>query len=116
MDIPKNRAENLSWWGRVTRETHFNYKSYPCSAVYAYAILNDLLDEPIDEWDLPENIRPVVENLVPNENLQGWRRAEGLSRTQQAFLNEAGVFDGIFNTENNDYTYNRELMSAISVD
>lgn len=122
----KIRAENLCWWGRIGANTHFNYKSYPCSAVYAYRVLTDLGRRPPergaevevfpDDWDLPEAIMPQGVNLTPNENLQGWSPSTILSHTQRAFLFEAVVEEGIFPVDIPDWSYNKRLMTAVSIE
>lgn len=54
--------------------------------------------------------------LTPNENLQGWSPATILSHTQRAFLFEAGVEEGMFPVDIPDWSYNKRLMTAVSIE
>jgi hypothetical protein len=92
-------VRSVGWFGRVTTDTHYLYREYPCLAVYVERVMMDLNfnhrereqrrahaaweadedalndEEPdIDPeiWNLPDDMPPVEENARrPTENLLG---------------------------------------------
>ncbi|XP_033220013.1 uncharacterized protein LOC117174767 [Belonocnema kinseyi] len=85
----------IGWFGRVSKDTHLFYKTYPCLAVFVQAMIQDLkyTAEIADStWDLPADIRPTEPGAgLPTQNLLGYQRAVKLTRNQVQFLNCAGV-------------------------
>lgn len=145
MTLRKLRAEGMRWWGQIGANSHFYYKSYPCSAVYARRILADLGErllprrhgepEAAEEDELEEVLPQIPElpapdfptdwnlhgavmpdNLTPNENMQGWRPSTQLSQIQQNFQAEAGIGEDHFPLDIPDWTLNKRLMVAVSIE
>lgn len=130
-------ADKNGWFGAVNENTHYLYKSYPCSPVYASRVQQDLrysgfpdddvvqdvdqLDEDdieVDEneriWNLPDEIRCQAQGCGnPNENMLGYKYAEKLNSEKISFLTSCGINPNRFTSVNTGDTLNIELMNAV---
>jgi len=78
------------WFGRVDHQTHYLYGAYPCTATYAYRIIQELtMNEDMDNtWDLPDPITPLEPNHGhPTQNFLGYRPLVRPRPDARAFIN-----------------------------
>lgn len=99
-------TNTIGWYGRVSVGTHYLYAHYPCLAVYAQRIEEDMLrtqDHGRDpDWNLPDAIRPEEANAgLPTANLLGYSPSEIYKPEQLRFMREGGISnDGSFDSDN----------------
>lgn len=89
------------YFGRVSAETHFLYRMYPCVAVYLQNVVESVQlaeaasPHPGRMWNLPENIRPEdFPEALPTANLLGWTPLIPLMDEQRRFLKHSGCRPG----------------------
>nr|WAK75587.1 MAG: hypothetical protein [Partitiviridae sp.] len=107
------------WFGRVGSQTHYLYKSYPCLAVFARRIQEDIAASRRAAhavgWDLPEEIQPAeAEHGLPTPNLLGYARAVQYRQEVVTFLTSTGVEEDSFPSVNASVPFCVELMNAVA--
>lgn len=108
-------GHSKGWFGAFGPQTHTLYRSYPCLAVYAQRMVQDLLftATPRDPyWCFPDLIASA-DFGKPNRNILGYAPARKLSREQSDFLNEVGIQADGFQTKNDSIPMLMELLHAV---
>lgn len=107
------------WFERIGANSHWKYAAYPCTAVYARRIMEELnLQGPAQaDWHLPDVIQPVEEHHgFPTRNLLGYGPLVRPRPDALAFIQSSGVTGANFPSTYDCASYNRALMSAISAE
>lgn len=90
------------------------YASYPCLAVYAQRIAQDLFrvaNPAVVRWDLPVELRAPGKSI--NYNCLGFAPAARISAEQVAFLNSAGVSLDRFYFDNLELPVINQLIVSV---
>lgn len=109
------RAAGITgWFGQVNELTHWLYASYPCLAVYVRRMQRDLDAVEIGPWNLPPGINPGIAAAGnPTRNMLGWAPTVDLRQDAVHFLNENGVEEAMFRSENGSLPINYDLLASI---
>lgn len=109
-------GNSSGWFGQVSVDTQPLYQNYPCLAVYASRLQQDVSrDEYVRNWNVPVAIRPAGSgNSFPSISMLGYSWRGRLTEAQRGFVEMQEIFnDEAFPSANPELPLSINLLLAV---